>query len=268
MLQAYFDESENQDVFVVSGYVATVEQWAAFTEQWKEALARLNGGKPFKMSTLNQEKPRDIRDKKIDEYADIINENTMFGVTVAVYPKLLNEILKGYVDDNLCEPYYFAYWIAISILLKHKRYLLNGESVEFIFDAGRRESLIDRNLDSFFEAGPQESRDQLTGRPRFATDDDELPLQAADMRAWWARRRIDEKVHGYPRRTGPAAFQSPRTGVNLICTDDFLYEYRDTAIQNRLLPTVDVDSAGNIKFDNGRVIIRRASVTDPEDEGN
>src|SRR5207248_3962944 len=38
MLRAYFDDSLNDDVFVVAGFLASATTWAKFSDEWAEAL--------------------------------------------------------------------------------------------------------------------------------------------------------------------------------------------------------------------------------------
>jgi hypothetical protein len=43
----------------------------------------------------------------------------------------------------------------------------------------------------------------LGGTPNFKSDDNVLPLQAADLEAWWLRRRWLEKLKAIPRLEYP-----------------------------------------------------------------
>ena len=40
MLQAFLDESEGDDIFVMAGYLSPASEWALFKEEWEDALKR------------------------------------------------------------------------------------------------------------------------------------------------------------------------------------------------------------------------------------
>ena len=62
------------------------------------------------------------------------------------------------------------------------------EKVDFYFDDQTEKSIILRGWDDFVAEMPDDEIKQYYGAtPRFENDQDFLPLQAADLWAWWVR---------------------------------------------------------------------------------
>ena len=62
-------------------------------------------------------------------------------------------------------------------------------------------------------SSPPDKKSRIVGEPIFGTEQRYLPIQAADMYAWWSRRRYLEAAFGWPRTPLPRLPQILETGV-------------------------------------------------------
>jgi hypothetical protein len=87
-------------------------------------------------------------------------------------------------------PYYFAFADIIAQLRQYQHLMNITEPVDFIFDRGNSEE-IQRASEPFFSTVPKEAKLLLGKTPKFEDDEEVLPLQAADLLAWWRRRNFE-----------------------------------------------------------------------------
>lgn len=212
--QAYIDESIDDEVLVLAGYFASAKVWAAFASDWEQLLplATLgsDGNYRFKMSEMAALPERMARvsafHRVIEKHELVAFSHTM---RLADYERAKNRFmpirkidrsLGNFIDSSVVNPYYFAF-------INFQNTFLNGrnnpvislgvpstEKVDFIFDERREKRAI---LQSWDESVLKSERPEMFGKtPRFESDDDFLPLQAADFIAWWVRRWYKA---GYPK---------------------------------------------------------------------
>jgi hypothetical protein len=206
-LQAFIDESFSPHVFVLAGYIASAETWASFSKDWEELLPHSlldrHGNWRFKMSEMVQTKDRADRahafNRLVVQYSDRI-----CGVSVAFkIADHLNAIrrlwcLNGVIDWGDCNPYVFAVATLIDALCSEEvavRKIIGDEKLDFIFDNRQAEkALIVESFDRQISAAPCNFRKRFGSTPRFESDEDFLPLQAADMYAWLVRKLFESGV--------------------------------------------------------------------------
>jgi Protein of unknown function (DUF3800) len=73
-----------------------------------------------------------------------------------------------------------------------------NETVDFIFDDQTEKSFIMSAWNEYLAARPDDIRDYYGATPRFENDQKFLPLQAADLWAWWVRRWYEEDAITVP----------------------------------------------------------------------
>lgn len=210
-------------VFVMAGWMGEAEEWLEFSEKWSAALNERPRIAVFKMrdaATFNNEfggMSRTERDLKVQRLARIITEHAFSAVQYAVE-------LDGYADTLKPEdiyyraPYHLAFdavALAVAFELLEREH---GERVELIFDEnmifGRRAKKWYPLLRSVLTDA---EREIMPVEPLFKSDDEFLPLQAADMIAWLFRRdwsahasSFDWLVH---EEFAPRVPLSPHSGI-------------------------------------------------------
>jgi hypothetical protein len=211
ILRGYIDESADDVVFVLAGFVAPAEEWAKFSDSWEAALRmtpRISILKTNDAMRLNGEFrgwTEETRDEKLRLLYSVIDDHVSFGVSSVVPIEPLKRIFgTGIFAKAAVNPYYHALPNLISDVARHQIKIGMKEKIDFVFDErvmeqGKILSIWTR----LFEDAPSDVKPMLGGTPAFKRDDDVLPLQAGDLEAWWLRRRWLEKLKGLPRLEYP-----------------------------------------------------------------
>ncbi len=221
-MQAWIDDSGTNDppVFVLAGFIARAEQWAAFTDAWNEVLAEGRPIRYFKMKEAfhlrgefeGWSKPE--RDAKLALLAIITSMCLPGQIAALVRHDDYKAIYTGAVARTMDDPYVFL--MDETILATHYWMKERGlhEPVEFIFDRQlKKEAFITAKFAKLQEEMPDELRPMIRGTPLFKDDLDNPPLQAADLLAWHVRRAyVDLKAGGTITLTAalPFIFQKDR----------------------------------------------------------
>jgi len=216
-LTVYADESGTHDkrgilpgaeVTALAGYITTKRSWDIFSQRWKTALRQYKAPEIFHMSELWREEP------PYDKWSDakrknflvtlirIARDNTWCAFGGMVSNKDWNEVLpdrvKGVVVGgrlDFSHPYHFCFQMFFVRFMEYlttdidRRFPRNPgfkEKVTFVFDqqkqfgpvASEGFHIIKELLD------PEDRFTSLT----FASKKDYVPLQAADLLAFYARR--------------------------------------------------------------------------------
>ncbi len=192
VLQAYIDGSGGRDraALILAGYVATVEQWLPFTDEWDAKLKQ--AGKPYvKMSEMASEPEFAAYFYKVIEQH--VAAGIAFAIPIAPLQKVCDEL--GYPSDSpIRNPYYMASKGIINVTAQYQQHEIGlQEPINFIFDQQSEEGRIRRAWDSYVNGRIPPEVKALTGeKPLFLDDTKHAPLQAADIYAWWLRRKWEE----------------------------------------------------------------------------
>jgi Protein of unknown function (DUF3800) len=192
MLQGAFDESESSGAFVVAGYVAHSADWVTFSERWAQGLAERHGGRRFKMSEIARQWQADDTHEKVQFFHDIIMDHAAFGISIAVVPEILASVMEGFQDERMKSPYFFCIFAMIGQLMSARSDWVADHKIEFVFDLGRSEKAISRAWNEFIAVAPHVHKDRIVKQIQFRDDEHWMPIQAADLKAWWTHRRMVE----------------------------------------------------------------------------
>lgn len=120
----------------------------------------------------------------------VIDKYPIFGIGCAIP---LAPFYKVVADLNVASmwnnPYYFAWRAVVTLSFEGAKLLGLIDPMEFIFDTQSDKVNVIGQWDNYYESVPIITRHKLKGPPSFKNDEDVMPLQAADMIAWWARRQ-------------------------------------------------------------------------------
>jgi hypothetical protein len=237
MLQVCLDESGKggSDVFVMAGYVSTTELWAGFSDEWQALLdyrsAHYRKLDYFKMSEMTASE-RDM--KRARWFYRVIKKYALAAVSFTIPIKLLDhEVRRMFGDPNilgvLSNPWHFATHLLMPRYAEVAPSLgLPPGPLDFVFDeTGEKNVLIAgwENSKAFFpKAAPM-----MGSTPIFRKDHEYLPLQAADLLAWWIRHRLEAGIDG--ERLRERLFPWPRSGKEIPWSH---MSVNRSAIQSRL----------------------------------
>jgi hypothetical protein len=178
---------------IVSGYVATADQWALFEKQW---LARLKSDNLlyFRRSEcasntgqfVGWDKRLVEKDKLLRDLIGVINSNTICKTGCIVENRILKAILSPEVETQFhLHAYAFAGIVSVSELYKWRDREHISAPIEWIFEQGDDgANELRKCMDIFGTSEPKfrekvERRDRK-GKPLMAF----TGLQAADFLAW------------------------------------------------------------------------------------
>ncbi|MGB3214469.1 MAG: DUF3800 domain-containing protein, partial [Alphaproteobacteria bacterium] len=200
VLQAYIDESEDDDsggVFCLAGYLAPVVNWRAFSQEWKTLLdmksPAYGPAMPyFKMSEMACSQ---IRREKAYLFYQRIESNVSASISICFKKSDFTAALSYFGLSNVNDiknPYIFSFKLLLTYFYHHKKELSIFEPVDFIFDEKTESSSINKVWDLLMNDDSNYIREIMGGRPLFENDKLVLPLQAADLYAYWVRRWMNE----------------------------------------------------------------------------
>lgn len=234
MLQAYVDDSSTADgsVLVLGGLIAQAKNWAEFSQEWNEYLNLKPRISYFKMSEaagLSGEFAgwvEDIRDERIKLLNAVILNHVSAAFSCVMPVKAYRKAFKDYRRKRT--PFTFLLFTMISNMSKHQGDLGFSEPIDFIFDQSSDKKAILREWDEFQDG--LKHRELLVGNaPIFRDDKSMLPIQAADLIAWWGRQRYLERLDpSLGRRKIPYLEKDDReiTFISSELTEDTLVQHR------------------------------------------
>lgn len=212
--QAFIDDSYSNEEFVLGGYIAPAGTWAKFALAWEEVLPcgtkTKDGRYHFKMSEMNRTQAGRDRVRVfyniIDEYDDLIPISCRMnlGDLRRAHERLLALCLQWNWTPNL-GPWNNRYFFMFHQLIEgfhdnreaFKADIALDELVDFIFDQQSEEALLPP-WNEFILSRPDEVQQFYGAKPRFDSDQKLLPLQAADLWAWWVREWYEEDASDLP----------------------------------------------------------------------
>jgi len=192
MLIGYIDDSKADDkVLILAGYIANDQQWTGFSYRWAEALTMKPPCPLFKMRQIDLSVPSQM--KRAQYHYRIIEEFIPFGFCVAIpIPPLAKVTEELRIAPKFRNPYYLAWLVTISFF--RNSYLYSGwtQPIDLVFDVQAESKLVLEAWKIMTEQN--ENMEPFKNPPIFRSDNDSMPLQAADLLAWWARKNWVE--HG------------------------------------------------------------------------
>jgi hypothetical protein len=208
MFQAFIDDSISDEppIFVQAGCIAPTVKWAAFSEAWRAVLEIPPRLEYFKMKEAWALRGQfegwsaARRNERLVELYNVAQEYTSGEFIVSFNPAALKRAYKIWPKE-FSHPYYFSVPLLMTELARNMEKLkLERQPIEFIYDSQLHEK---DKLIAAWEWGsaranpdPPDLLDILRNPPTFRDDKEVLPLQAADLLAWWVRGRFVAQATG------------------------------------------------------------------------
>jgi hypothetical protein len=243
MLQVLCDETESHTeprMFIVGGYIATVERWEGLTNAWQEVLnlpprlsyfsfheAFPDGGPPrrqFYGMTPEQ------RDQRVALLRSIIEHYALAEIGVGFKLAPYKAAFAG-LDKMANNPYFFAVQALDKVVARNMEKIgLPRQPLQFIYDDKKKEEPY--LLDAWFWArsranpDPPDLFDVLTTAPQFRPSkgpDGVIALQAADLFVGWTRACNTAEMRGGSAMRLPG-YNRELPGIFWPCTDQELID--------------------------------------------
>lgn len=201
-LYAYVDDSGSDPqspVYVLGGLVLPEDTWEYFSGDWKGVLHRhppVEYSKASEIWDRTKGPFRGLSDPqrmaKVEAFADVIA--TYY--TLAISCRLEWSVFKKFREENriepeLDDPYFFLFFGIIGQMTLFS-YEQNSSRVNFVFD---QQNKIGANVNAWYSVVLSRATDRLRYNlgekwPTFADEKKEIPLQGADLFAWYERRNV------------------------------------------------------------------------------
>ena len=188
-VQAFIDDSQaDGEVLVFAGYLASYEQWEKFSIEWQHLLDGPPLWERVKMTDIAASKDAQRWERGAAFYRVVETYAAAFVAVAVDIPAFERAVVDaGFGPSKTFTPYVFAHRALMDATIQYQHELGISEPIDFIFDAFSRKALIEDGWQIFKATVRPEFRDRIGRDPRFESDDEFLPLQAADMLAWHAR---------------------------------------------------------------------------------
>jgi hypothetical protein len=176
-------------VLVLSGFVAEAIDWAQFSSKWQERLDTL-GWPRFKMSEINRRFNEPEAFRYAEAFYRILEPFPKAFFAIAIDEQLVEEAFEYCkLPKAYKNPYFLAYWLFLDYFGQSIHKTGVREPVEVIFDKQNvLENLPQNHWEEYIASVGDRVFGILNKRPRFETDEDFLPLQAADLASWFVRK--------------------------------------------------------------------------------
>jgi Protein of unknown function (DUF3800) len=199
-LTAYMDDSgsdKTSPVYVLGGVVLPTEWWVSLSEEWSGVLGAPPRIDYFKGSEVGDRDKGPFKDftgeqrqHKVESLIDVLCERHPLAFSASVKWSVFEKFQQKYNPLPGCnDPYFFLYYNIIALAAQYGQRESNPTPVDFVFDEHGKIGQAVHNWYSFFDRHiPPELHTFLGKDPVFRDEKKCLPLQAADLFAWYGRR--------------------------------------------------------------------------------
>jgi hypothetical protein len=249
--QAFIDESDKNEEFVLGGYIQTAEVWANFVRDWKPLLALgvkdKYGNLQFHMTQMKER----MNDVKL--FSDVIDKHNLFPVSFRMnlpcFRRAISVVEERFAQyrveidwERWSDPYYFSFRHFLHGF-HQKRHAIEPEiplsdKIDFYFDRRGEGAVISQAWEDVRARMTEEEEELYGENPRFENKQDFLGLQAADFWAWWVREWYEEDDSEVPTRLRLQDFRGWRGKRRLNITSSASEEYIIEALTNMTLETL------------------------------
>ena len=208
-LQAYTDDSGklgDSPVCVLAGYISTAERWATFSNEWQAALHTPPKICYFKSTeAMHRQKQfqgfcETQRDQKLRDLVEVVRKYADAGIVSVIPTEPFKRLMAKWAEPYLRRPYFLLFHGIIAQFCLYAQEENQKDEIDFYFDTQDDEPAVIGDLQTsyrlFVEAAPPELKCFVGDPPMFRNEKKVLPLQAADLMAWHARRVYHEVARG------------------------------------------------------------------------
>jgi len=201
MLQAFVDDSKTgEEVLVLAGYISTFDQWARLSSEWHALLKGPPMWEEFKMA-------RAIRHlAHAEKFYRLVEEYALASIVCVIEIQPLRRVCAELGLDKaalgnafLTNPYNYAFKAIMGATYTEIMRNISAP-LEFVFDDRGEKVHVWHAWDAFLHGLSPEERRVVASKPRFVKSHDCMPLQAAEIIAWHARkhwikyRRFEDQI--------------------------------------------------------------------------
>lgn len=243
VLQAFIDDSGTrgrEPFFSLGGFISTADMWKEFAAEWQAELDREPSIPYFSMHSafyprngpFKGWKQRQI-ERRVSEFLKIIKSYAQVRVSCSLrrddYEQFVNREL---FPPQINHPYFVCFWRLIIATTTIAHNMKWNSPIDFIFDEQGKMGLETVAWYPIIKRiAPKAHKPYFGSPPIFKDDKIFLPLQAADLYAWYVRRNFREnKILYMPLRDELKSLWD-MTNIDLLIEASYLTEMVDSVIQ-------------------------------------
>lgn len=187
---------------VLAGYIAPVQSWAAFSAEWELSL-----NEEPRISYFKYREARSLvgefagwsetnRDAKVKKLTSIVNKYAVAGVSVWLQNSIYEQYfsIKDAYGQKMYSPYFILFYELmrrfVDIKPEQPPLLPPNWELQFLFDEQPGQLGLVMDAWEAFKWQKGEKANSLKVPPVFGNDLHMLPIQAADMHAWFVRKNL------------------------------------------------------------------------------
>jgi hypothetical protein len=204
-IQAFVDDSGGKGAtkhFVLAGLAGRSESWMQFSDEWRACLLEPPRIASFKMREAAScggqfhRVTEQERDDKLRKLAKIINRHARLVTCTVIDLEAHAETWGKFSGKPQRDPYFHPFHNSIAAICFSLWDSGHRERFEIVFDQdlifGPRAKLWYPVIRAILEHREPEAATILPIDPLFRSDDEFLPIQAADLFAWVIRKKHDD----------------------------------------------------------------------------
>lgn len=203
----YIDDSGKPDqspVLVLAGYLSTNEKWARFADEWNALLLRydidaFHMAEAWRLARPYKQIGALRRNNLIIEAIECIKRHVLHAFVVSIKNKDFHDFLdlKGDPRHFLGRPYNCLFWTIMTLSYQRNYRFFYDRRLQVVFDEQSEPvHKITSVHDEFVRLASQDFPGLEIPRAIFASDKDEVPIQASDLLAWLVNRQAANMARG------------------------------------------------------------------------
>jgi hypothetical protein len=201
-MYAYVDDSgsePSQPLYVLGGLILPEETWEIFSGDWKYVLHVEPRIEYFKASEVWDRRKGPFRDlttkqrsNRVDALADLISVYRPLSISTRVEWPVFKQFADRYkLDDEFNDPYFFLFFALIGQVAVLSTKQPKFANTNFVFDEQGRVGVHARLWYLLFRKHLTDRIQSLLGEwPETGDEKKIMPLQGADLFAWYQRRSV------------------------------------------------------------------------------
>ncbi|MGY8662426.1 hypothetical protein Q3C01_08665 [Bradyrhizobium sp. UFLA05-109] len=201
-----------------------------FCKDWQNALGMRPPIAYFKMKEANaltgefEFWSESRRNERVALLFSIVENHALFGVSTAAPHDVYQSVFVGNLDSStrfLEHPYCLMLFGIVTSIASCAVTSGEKEPIEFVFDSQPDQmNRILAGWELFVSVSREDLKPFLSRPPVFRDDKTALPLQAADLHAWWTRRMCEAYFFG--KADLKPSFPGGRDSLSIRCVEKIL----------------------------------------------
>jgi hypothetical protein len=196
--------------------------WVLINESWY----KMREAWIFEGEFKGRRNDKDKRNKKVADLWAVIERHVMVGAYIVI-PSVVFKQYASLIDHPKADNPYFSAVFNMMIKMSELEDAFGiTEPVDFTFDFQQGMELPVQEAWDALKAFPQDRvKRRLGKRPQFDDDKVSMPLQAADLHAWWVRRRYEDMVS--KKEPIPLLWEPKRdmSSINIVVTEEEIADF-------------------------------------------